>query len=179
MSLSKLTVSRIINVVRNDKVSAERINSLMRFIQLPGLTNKRGIVRNLGMALGQGLLDRGAQYSEGKYGVSLGKGWNPFDPNAPGSVGYELQCTGIADAACAAIMRAKAQLPALQDASLKSRTEGFAHAGVGIETTDGGSYVIDWWLTLDVDNPYLFHFADWDNAKGDKGIRYGDFRGFP
>lgn len=177
MSLSQQTVGRIIEAVRKDKVAVERINSLLRHIPLLG--DAAGPVRNFGMAMGLTYLDYGARLSEGKFGVSLGNDWNPFDPNVTGSVGYELQCTGIAEAACAAIMRAKTQLPAVKQAVLRSRTASYDHAGVGVETTDGGDYVIDWWVTLDAANPYVFRFSDWDAANADQGIAYSDFRGFP
>jgi len=181
MSFSRLTVSRIINVVKSDKIAYERIDSMLQYIPplwIPGLRDKRGWVRNYGMATAETYLDIGAWFAGKKFGVSFGKHWNPFDPNLPGSVGYEYQCTGMAEAASAAIMAAKSQLPAVKFAEPRDRSEGLTHSGVWIETVDGGEYIVDWWTTLDIDNPYVFRYADWDQNQKSKGFEFKEFRGF-
>lgn len=177
MALAPITVSRLIKIVSADPVASYRITSWLSTV--PVLGPYTGSVRNMFFSLGQGLIDIGAQYAEGRWNVDMGKDYNPLNPNLEGSIGYELQCTGLAEAACAAIMKAKASVPAVANASVVARSSGFAHAGVLIETTDGGKYVVDWWLTLELKNPYLFLFDDWDQNISGSGVSYFHFKGFP
>ena len=37
----------------------------------------------------------------------------------------------------------------------------FVHWGPKVTTNDGNEYIFDWWLTLDIFNPIIFHYDDW------------------
>ncbi len=181
MSLSKLTATKIVEAVKNDKVATARIDSFLQYIpglMVPGIRGMRGTIRNLGMALGEGLLDLGAQHAEVRFDVALGNNWNPFDPNLPGSAGYELQCTGIAEAASSAIMAAISGIPAVKLAEPRPRSTSFSHSGVYVLTIDESEYVFDWWVTLDTDNPYIFRYKDWDENRSGQAEEFKGFSGF-
>jgi hypothetical protein len=105
-----------------------------------------------------------------------------FDPNTVGSPGAEYQCTAIAEAARDAIER-RQQLsanfvPDLRKVTCHSRSEGFAHMGVVLKIQDDTSYVLDWWATLDIENPLVFKFEDFDMNRKDAARQYAQFGGF-
>lgn len=168
MALERQTVGRMIDAVSRDSVASGRINSIFG----------SGAKRNFAMALGQGVLDLGAKRAEGQWGQKLERGWNPFDPFVDGSIGARYNCVGIAEASVKAIDTAMGALPRVAKVSKADRQKGFAHAAVRVDTQDGGAYVVDWWVTLNVWNPMLFRFDDWNNNKWFSGSEYLTFLGF-
>ncbi len=176
MALAKITVSRIIRIVAADEECNFRIQSI---IALLPLGKKTGWVRNLGMALGQGLWPAGQRYAEGRWGVNFGENANELDPNIDLSTGHKLSCDGIVLAVRDAVSKKLTAVPAVASVEKVSRSNGLAHAGLLLNTTDGGEYILDWWMSLDVENPYVFPFKPWDADKKETGIKYSDFGGFP
>jgi nucleoid-associated protein YgaU len=98
---------------------------------------------------------------------------------------YKYVCTGIADAAAAAINRAKFADVSMANAIPNNSGD---HWGVQVQVIvreqgpvkpkvrPGGSYVFDWWATLDTANPVVCHEADWKADKG--GVLFANFTGF-
>ncbi len=181
MSLSREVVASAIAVVASDPDAKQRIEGILA----PVLGRQSGFFRNLGMTAVFTVFDvfqtvRTSPFRA--YAAATGepfqKPFVPWDPNRPGSAGYELQCTAIVEAAVTAIEKRKGEVPGLKEASLMSRSEGFAHAGVHLEMKDKSKYVIDWWATLDVANPLLFVADDFDKNHKEKAILFKDFHGF-
>lgn len=103
----------------------------------------------------------------------------PFDPNNPQSVAYRDICTGIAEAAVAALTKRAAEIPGVASFIQESRDESFAHAAVGLKMTAGGHYVLDWWVTLETDDPLVCLYEDWNNARLGRSVTAASFHGFP
>jgi hypothetical protein len=93
-------------------------------------------------------------------------------------MGYELQCTEIAETAAAAIARSQRMIPGLSEVGTMSRSSGYAHAGVHLTMQDGSQYVVDWWATLDVTNPLVFKAKDFDEDRKSAAIPFKQFTGF-
>jgi hypothetical protein len=181
MALTRAEVKKAIEIVGSDVAARSRIESVLA----PILGTKSGFFRNLVLATGYGfakLPDQAARALAPYSGVPpialRHPSKIPLDPNRKGSLGYELQCTEIAETAAAAIERQKAQIPSLAAASVFARSQGFAHAGVSLKMTVGGEYVLDWWLTLDVANPVVFRVDDFDQDRGGMGVPFEKFVGF-
>lgn len=103
----------------------------------------------------------------------------PFDPNNPQSVAYRDICTGIAEAAVAALTKRAADIPGVGEFIQESRDESFAHAAVGLKMVGGGHYVLDWWVTLETDDPLVCTYDDWNNARLGASVTAESFNGFP
>jgi hypothetical protein len=185
MTLLRAQVQQAIEIVSSDSAARSRIDSILA----PVLGRHSGFFRNVLLATGFGFAKlpgdaivavgrRGAAppFAVARYQQSREI---PLDPNRKGTLGYELQCTEIATTAAAAIERHKARIPGLKTAFQCARTEGFAHAGVQLDMDDGSQYVLDWWLTLDVANPVVFRFADFDLNRQQGGVAFERFTLFP
>jgi hypothetical protein len=158
MALTRKMVQRMVAVAGADPVARERISSVLRI-----LGKYSGDTRNMLMVLGDMVYD--ADTAIRKFvGSSPSEHADFYDPNGSGW-GAQLQCNGIAEAAVAALTRRAGDFPNVKQFRLESRSEGFAHAAVYVETVDGGEYIVDWWMTLDVTNPMVFRYATWDAAE--------------
>ena len=173
MALTKETVQRMVKVVSADAVARERISSILGDVGVLG--GSRGAVRNFMMVLGDMVMDT-ITWGTDKAGIEPISGHDFYDPNGKGW-GAQLQCTGIAEAATQALNRRADEFPNVSEFQVGSRSESYPHAGVVVVTTDGNRYVVDWWMTLEVDNPMVFRHADWDAAKGG-GVALKNFNGF-
>ncbi len=200
MALSKLQVTQCIAAVRQDKDAARRINSIFSV-----MGKQAGFTRNALMATSNAVEQLSRVLSRGTLAVTtLGQSevsrWTTdrtfkqaglkspndqpllFDPNTTGSAGAEYQCTAIAEAAQAAIEQrqqlSKNFVPDLKKVSCHSRSEGFAHMGLVIKMKDDTSYVLDWWATLDIENPLVYKFDDFDMNRKDAAREYAQFGGF-
>ena len=172
MGLSRRTVALAIQIVAEDQAATERIDSILA----PILGKSSGFTRNILMATGFGFAALPAQAAtavgfESPYAV-------PFDPNRPGSWGYELQCTEIAETAKTALEKRLHEIPGIKEVGTHARTMGYSHHGLVLTTFGNEKYVIDWWLTLDVSNPVVFRFSDFDLDKKGTGVPFEDFAGF-
>lgn len=200
MALSKLQVTQCIAAVRQDKDAAGRINSIFSV-----MGKQAGFTRNALMATSNAVEQFSRVVTRGTKAVlSLGQSevarWNNnrvlrqagikplddqpllFDPNVDGSLGAEYQCTAISEAARDAIeQRQKLStgfVPDLEKVTCHSRSEGFAHMGVVLTIRDKTSYVLDWWATLDIENPLVYKFDDFDMNRKDAAREYSQFGGF-
>lgn len=187
MALTRTQIQAAVRIVANDPEASQRIRSALNF-----LGRASGPTRNMLMALGYGVaeLSQDALLAAAKAGgmpspllaAAKRNRQIPLDPNRAGSWGYELQCTEIAERAAAAIMKQKSSVPRLLEASMVSRSAGFAHAGVLLvmQDTPGATskYVADWWATLDIENPVLFRFDDFDQNRSFSGVPLVSFVSF-
>jgi hypothetical protein len=200
MALSKLQVTQCIAAVRQDKDASWRINSIFSV-----MGKQSGVTRNYLMAFSNVVETLGRGVTRGITAVaSVGSSevsrWSTdrafkqaglkspndqpllFDPNLDSSLGAELQCTGIAEAAQAAIEQrqqiSKNFVPDLKKVSCHSRSEGYAHMGVVLTMKDDTNYVLDWWATLDIANPLVYKFDDFDMNRKDAAREYAQFGGF-
>ena len=95
------------------------------------------------------------------------------------TIGHQLNCEGIALAAVAAIKKKMKAIPAVESVAVMRREYGLAHFGVQIDTIDGGQYILDWWMSLDIADPFVFPYKTWNLDKKETGVAYSDFGGFP
>ncbi|MCB1955174.1 MAG: hypothetical protein KDG55_05830 [Rhodocyclaceae bacterium] len=196
MALTRLQVQLCITAVGEDVNARSRIDSIFS-----AMGRHAGFTRNALMATSNALETLGRGVNRGIQAITTGgsseinrwqmrrAGQRPFDegpllfdPNVEGSPGSELQCTAIAEAAKDAIdrkcKRTPGCIPGLASTSCFSRSQGFAHMGLVLTMTDGGKYVLDWWATLDVDNPLVYRFDDFDNNRKDAAQEFKRFGGF-
>ncbi len=186
MALSRDQVQKAIKIVSADSEASSRIKSLFSILPVGA-----GFTRNLFMATGYGIAEKAhdALLAAGKYGgvppFALARARAdrklPLDPNRQGTWGYELQCTEIAIKAASAIEAHKSQIKGLSSAFQCARSVGFAHAGVQLVMSGSpkpSNYVLDWWATLDLDNPLVFRYDDFDQNRFMSGIEFSYFHGF-
>lgn len=152
----------LVVVVSTDPEASKRIDSNIDGI-VPASWGIAGGLRNAGyVALGM---------------ITLGKLGDPTDAEYANRV-----CTGISDAASAAINKAitrqDARVRTIKIAMPVSRIlNGTDHTAVQIDVLDGQQHVIDWHATLDAGNPMMFESpAKWVLGQG--GIPLSDFHGW-
>ena len=154
--------THIAAIVSVDAEASKRIDSNIDGL-IPASWGVSGGLRNAGyVALGM---------------VSFGTLGDPTEPEYANRV-----CTGISDAASAAINRAIAA----KDARLRNVNGavpvgrvlgGVDHTAVQVQMQDGQQHVFDWHATLDAGNPMIFQSpAKW--VKGEGGVPLKDFRGW-
>jgi hypothetical protein len=173
-------------IVAADPEATSRIQSSLAF-----LGRGAGFTRNLIMATGYGiaetahdaLLELGKRGGVPPFALARARADRklPLDPNRPGTMGYELQCTEIAIRAAAAIELHKSEIPGLASAFQCARSVGFAHAGVQLVLRAGGkvsNYVLDWWATLEIWDPLVYRFDDFDQNRFLSGTKFSKFYGY-
>lgn len=200
MALTKLHVTQCIAAVKQDKDAARRIDSIFSV-----MGKQAGFTRNALMATSNAIESVSRAVTRGtNAALTMGQSevarWNTdrvlkqagmkpigdqpllFDPNVEGSPGAEYQCTAISEAAQNAIEKrqklSKNFVPDLAKVTCHSRSEGFAHMGVVLTMTDKSTYVLDWWATLDIDNPLVYKFDDFDMNRKDAAREFAKFGGF-
>jgi hypothetical protein len=196
MALTKFQVQQCIVAVKDDVNARSRIDSIFS-----AFGRQAGLTRNALMATSNAVesVARGAsRMTQALFSVGMTElnrwqmrraGVQPvdegpllFDPNVDGTPGAELQCTAIAMAAQGAIdLRQKRNpgfVPNLRATGCYSRSVGFAHMGLVLHMQDGGDDVLDWWATLDVDNPLIYRLDDFDNNRKDAALTFDRFGGF-
>ena len=168
MALTKNTVAKAIQAVSTDPVASGRIKSILA----PILGRHSGFVRNIPLTLAHTLNSTGA--------MGLPSLWmrKEFDPLVPGSTSARLNCDGIANAAEEALTRQKIKFPEVRLFGVKGRSAGFTHAGLWLMMRDKTHYILDWWMTLDIEDPVVFRLDDWDKDRKGKGILYSHFAHF-
>lgn len=150
MPLSKELATKIVNIVKADAECQKRITS--SFAHLPGDATKNGQTRNLAWA-----------------GWLKVVGYDILGIDAA----YKYVCAGIADAAVAAITRAALPEVLFVFAIPNNPAD---HWGTQVKVKAGGTYVFDWWATLDTANPVVCHEGDWKADKG--GVLFANFQGY-
>ncbi len=149
MALTKDQAKAITETVSKDEESKGRIQSWVAV--LPDSWGWAGIIRNFGFSLA-------VTYTPVRYDK-----WD------------HLVCTGIAAASCNAINNSRPA--AIRRADSVDRLEPFPHTATLVEMSDGSSYVFDWWVTLNVDNPMIFpSVALWMLKRG--GVTLENFDGW-
>jgi len=156
MALSKFTVSQIIQIVAVDPESNLRVNSWLG--KMPTKTGNAGAVRNVGMVFGGIVSDK-------------------YDPSDREQNGYKYSCDGIAEATSKAIAAKKDAVSNLKEVQQQAREKGYSHTGTMLIMDDETKYVLDWWKTLDIRDPFVFQYRNFMQDLGG-GIPYSDFKGF-
>ena len=85
---------------------------------------------------------------------------------------------GIAEATSNAIEARRGEAPHLKAVSQQAREKGYSHTGTLIEMDDGSRYVLDWWKSLSIRNPFVFRYRNFMQDLGG-GIPFTEFKGFP
>ena len=156
MALSKFTVSQIVQIVAADPESQRRVNSWLG--KMPTSTGNAGAVRNMGMVFGGIVSDK-------------------FDPSDREQMGYKYSCDGIAEATSKAIAANLDTVSHLKQVQQQARIKGYSHTGTMITMDDDTKYVLDWWKSLDIRDPFVFQFNNFMQDLGG-GIPFSDFKGF-
>ena len=196
MALNRFQVQQCIVAVTADVNARSRIDSIFSaFGRQAGLTRNalmatsnaveavgRGVSRATAAVLSVGMTEVGRWQVRQAGGKLTDEGPLLFDPNVDGTPGAELQCTAIAAAAQGAIdlrqKRTPGFVPQLRATGCYSRSVGFAHMGLVLHMQDGSDYVLDWWATLDVDNPLVYRLDDFDKNRKDAALTFDRFGGF-
>ena len=156
MALSKFAVSQIVQIVAEDPESQHRVNSWLG--KMPTKTGNAGAVRNIGMVFGGIVSDK-------------------FDPSDREQMGYQYSCDGIAEATSKAIDAKKDTVSHLKNVQQQAREKGYSHTGTMLIMDDETKYVLDWWKTLDIRDPFVFQYRNFMQDLGG-GIPYSSFKGF-
>ena len=160
MALSKFTVSQIVQIVADDPESKSRVNSWLG--KMPTSTGQAGAVRNFSMVLGAI--------------VTVGQA-KTFDPSDREQMAYLYSCDGIAEATSKAIQAKIDTVAHLKEVGQQARVKGYSHTGTLIVMDDDTRYVLDWWKSLDIRDPFVFQFNNFMQDLGG-GIPASDFKGF-
>lgn len=160
MALSKFTVSQIVQIVVDDPESKLRVNSWLG--KMPTSTGNAGAVRNMAMVVGNI--------------VTFGQN-KSFDPSDREQMAYQYSCDGIAEATSKAIAAKKDTVSHLKEVQQQARVKGYSHTGTMITMDDDTKYVLDWWKSLDIRDPFVFQYQNFMQDLGG-GIPASDFKGF-
>jgi hypothetical protein len=160
MALSKFTVSQIVQIVADDPESKSRVNSWLG--KMPTKTGNAGAVRNMGMVIG---------------GIVTGGDNKKFDPSDRDQMAYKYSCDGIAEATSKAIQAKLDTVSHLKQVQQQAREKGYSHTGTMIVMDDQTKYVLDWWKSLDIRDPFVFQYTNFMQDLGG-GIPASDFKGF-
>ena len=94
-------------------------------------------------------------------------------------------CIGISTAVTAAVMTAwhKKELPWLvKVGDQRNDPEWFGHYAPKLTMHNGGEYIFDWWMTLEIFNPIVWRFEDWRQYPSPvvltRGVQFASFQGF-
>ena len=174
MALSRETVAAIIEVVAADNLCRSVINKagMPRLVQAvaPWLA-MAGAYRNAQMQMYEWYSDVPPASSE--------------DSGSPYMM--ERICVGIANAVQEAATRAlftkKLNIPIdySQHIARVRNDTFFGHYANKVVSSDGGEYVLDWWMTLEIRNPMVWRYSEWRQYPlvcGTVGCPFSLFRGF-
>lgn len=161
MAISRVTVGQIVQIVAADSESNSRVNSWLNKVDIAD-SGTAGAVRN--------------------YAIAFADTFTPwhvkaFDPSERDSMAYLYSCDGIAEATSKAIQARISEVLHLVRVSSQARRKGYSHTGTLLEMDDGSKYVLDWWKSLSIRNPFVFRYLSFMDDLGD-GIPYTDFKGF-
>ena len=160
MALSKFTVSQLIQIVADDAESKSRVNSWLG--KIPTESGTAGAIRNFSMVLG-------SMFTLGQV--------DALDPSDQEQMAYQYSCDGIAEATSKAIQAKLSTVPHLAKCDAQAREKGYSHTGTMIVMDDETKYVLDWWKTLDIRDPFVFQYRNFMQDLGG-GIPASQFKGF-
>ena len=170
--LTKDMVRRVVETVAADPVCRAKINR----------SHLAPIAQHLPASL------PGATGWSQNMSMSITEWWNgtPADPNllAGSKEMVGRLCVGIAASVCDVFVRLNIQkrwLPGFTTlAGQQIPTNSGTHTANQFTTEDGGEYVIDWWMNLDLRNPLVWRMEHWVRYPftGPFGIPYQEFTGF-
>jgi hypothetical protein len=160
MALTKFTVSQIVQIVADDPESKKRVNSWLG--KMPTKTGNAGAVRNMGMVVG---------------GIVTGGQNKSFDPSDREQMAYQYSCDGIAEATSKAIQAKLGTVAGLKAVQQQARVKGYSHTGTMITMDDDTKYVLDWWKSLEIRDPFVFQYKNFMEDLGG-GIPFSEFKGF-
>jgi len=158
MALSKFTVSQIVQIVVDDPESNHRVNSWLG--KIPTDTGTAGVVRNFAIGLVGGVT-----------------GFKSFDPTERDQMAYLYSCDGIAEATTNAIRPKIDKVAHLARVEAQAREKGYSHTGTMIYMDDQTKYVLDWWKSLNIRDPFVFQYRNFMQDLGG-GIPFSSFKGF-
>jgi hypothetical protein len=172
MALSKKMVAGVIDIIKQDPGCRRVINKsdMPRLLQMaPAWLGSAGALRNAGM--------------------QTYEWWNEIPPVTSEDSGsayfMERICQGVADAVALAFQAAskKKMIPGINMGAglVKDRNETFfGHYANVLETTNGREYILDWWMTLEIDNPMVWQRHEWNHYPiVHAGIPFKMFDEFP
>ena len=161
MALSRTTVARILDVVASDPESNRRVNSWLRWMDIAD-SGTAGVVRNYSIAFADMMT-----FGQVK----------ALDPSEREQLAYLYSCDGIAEATAAAIRPKVKEIPRLVRVDEQARERGYSHTGTLLEMDDGTKYVLDWWKSLSIRDPFVFKYQSFMWDLGD-GINYTNWSGY-
>jgi len=161
MTLSKFTVSQIVEIVAVDPESQHRVNSWLNKIDIAD-SGTAGAVRNLAIGLVGGI---------------TGGAFKSFDPTERDQMAYLYSCDGIAEATSKAIQAKIDKVAHLVKVDAQAREKGYSHTGTMITMDDQTKYVLDWWKSLNIRDPFVFQYRNFMQDLGG-GVPLSDFKGF-
>ena len=161
MALSKFTVSQIVQIVAADPDSKHRVNSWLNKIDIAD-SGTAGVVRNYAI----GFADM----------VTFGN-VKSLDPSEREQMAYLYSCDGIAEATTKAIKAKIDKVPHLVKVDEQAREKGYSHTGTMIVMDDETKYVLDWWKSLNIRDPFVFQYRNFMQDLGG-GIPLSAFNGF-
>lgn len=159
MSLSRDQVEKIIRIVSIDSVCRQRIGTAYQII--PACFSLSGQWRNTKNSIGDTFQEDYSQKTQNE------------------------MCIGISAAVTSAVMTAwhKKELPWLvKVGDQRNDPEWFGHYAPKLTMHNGGEYILDWWMTLEIFNPIVWRFADWRQYPSPfvltRGVQFASFQGF-
>ena len=161
MALSKFTVSQIVQIVVDDPESKHRVNSWLNKIDIAD-SGTAGAVRNFSMVLGSMF--------------TLGQA-KAFDTSDQEQMAYQYSCDGIAEATSKAIKAKIDTVLNLKEVGAMAREKGYSHTGTMLTMDDETKYVLDWWKSLNIRDPFVFQYRNFMQDLGG-GIPFSSFKGF-
>jgi hypothetical protein len=160
MALSKFTISQIVEIVAADPDCQHRVNSWLG--KIPTDTGTAGVVRN---------------YAIGFMGMITGGSVEAFDPSEREAMAYQYSCDGIAEVTSKAINAKLDKVAHLAKCDQQAREKGYSHTGTMLVMDDETRYVLDWWKSLNIRDPFVFQYRNFMQDLGG-GIPYSSFKGF-
>lgn len=171
--LTKDSVKQVVDVIRADSNCRRIINKsdMPRLSQLaPYWLGTAGAIRNAS--------------------IQTYEWWNNIQPATTEDSGsqyfMERICQGVANAAAEAFQRFAYQrktIPGVKSEAglVKDRNSTFfGHYANVLTTTDGREYILDWWMTLEIDNPMVWQRHEWNQYPLiHRGIPFKMFTFFP
>ena len=91
-------------------------------------------------------------------------------------------CIGIQNAVVTAFLNSKSKLPFVNKVGNHRNKASEGHYQPIFTLSDGSQYIFDWWMTLRVYNPIIWHPKDWEQWPDPHiyhlGVPFWFFRGF-
>jgi hypothetical protein len=172
MALSVAAVTELVHAVMNDGECQQIIRPLPPIVQalIPhGVHINPGAIRNTVNVD----LDNGGRLNV--IGHDWGGTMDKYSPRTKSEM-----CFGIEAQTTRVIVQCLLREHSLSSVSMAYPAEAdYAHRATCIQTRDRCEYVLDWWMTLEIDNPMVWELRDWKCGNGSAGVEFKSFTGFP